>query len=146
MKVLSVTGLSKRYGDIVAVDDISFEVERNELVGLIGPTGAEKTTTINMILGVLEPTSGAIYIHGLDLAQHRSEALEHTNFAAVYAPLPGNLSVYHNLRIFGLIYGVKNLPEPIEALLNEVDTKPFRKPHSTVPSPGAQPASGLPTH
>src|ERR1700694_5345335 len=78
MKVLSVTGLSKRYGDIVAVDDLSFEVERNEIVGLLGPNGAGKTTTINMILGVLEPTSGAIYINGLDLAQHRCEALERT--------------------------------------------------------------------
>ena len=67
--MLSVTGLSKRYGDIVAVDDISFEVERNEIVGLLGPNGAGKTTTINMILGVLEPTAGAIHIDGLDLAQ-----------------------------------------------------------------------------
>src|ERR1700676_1070044 len=119
MKVLSVSGLSKQYGDIVAVDDISFDVERNEIVGLLGPNGAGKTTTINMILGVLEPTSGAIHIDGLDLARHRSQALEHTNFAAVYAPLPGNLSVYYNLRIFGLIYGVKGLPERIEMLLKQ---------------------------
>jgi ABC-2 type transport system ATP-binding protein len=143
MKVLSVTGLSKRYGDIVAVDDISFEVERNEIVGLLGPNGAGKTTTINMILGVLEPTSGAICINGLDLAHHRSEALEHTNFAAVYAPLPGNLSVYHNLRIFGLIYGVKNLPERIEALLNEFELEPFRNTKCGVLSSGEQTRVGL---
>ena len=121
MKVLSVSGLSKRYGDIVAVDGISFEVERNEIVGLLGPNGVGKTTTINMILGVLEPSSGTILIDGLDLGQRRSKALEHTNFAAVYAPLPGNLSVYHNLRIFGLIYGVQGLADRIETLLQEAN-------------------------
>src|SRR6201984_3533988 len=109
MKVLSVTGLSKRYGDIVAVDDISFTIKRNEIVGLLGPNGAGKTTTINMILGVLEPTSGSLYIEGTNVGGYRSKALNFTNFAAVYAPLPGNLTVYQNLYIFGLIYGVKHL-------------------------------------
>src|SRR5215831_2930698 len=107
---LSVTGLRKQYSEIVAVDRVSFEVGRNEIVGLLGPNGAGKTTTINMILGVLEPSSGTIRIENVDIATARSRALERTNFAAVYAPLPGNLSVYQNLRIFGLLYGVKSLP------------------------------------
>ena len=111
--VLSVAQLTKRYHDTLAVDGISFEVARNEIVGLLGPNGAGKTTTINMILGVLEPTSGTIRIQGLDLAKHRAQALQHTNFAAVYAPLPGNLTVRQNLRIFGLIYGVARLEERI---------------------------------
>src|SRR5581483_3406872 len=109
----------KSYGAVAAVDRISFQVRRNEIVGLLGPNGAGKTTTINMILGVLEPTSGSIGIDGLDLAKRRSQALERTNFAAVYAPLPGNLSVQHNLRIFGQIYGVKNLSQRIDGLLRE---------------------------
>src|SRR5436309_172238 len=108
-RVLSVIELSKQYGEIDAVDGISFTVGRNEIVGLLGPNGAGKTTTINMILGVLEPTSGIIRIEDLDIARQRSNALERTNFAAVYAPLPGNLTVWQNLRIFGLIYAVKNL-------------------------------------
>ena len=96
-KVLSVTELRKSYGPTVAVDGISFEVGSNEIVGLLGPNGAGKTTTINMILGVLEPTSGSIRIEGVDLAEQRSRALGYTNFAAVYAPLPGNLTVQQNL-------------------------------------------------
>jgi ABC-2 type transport system ATP-binding protein len=88
--VLAVAGLRKVYGDTVAVDEVSFTVERNEIVGLLGPNGAGKTTTINMILSVLEPTSGTIHIEGLDLARRRRQALARTNFAAVYAPLPGN--------------------------------------------------------
>src|ERR1700733_11994197 len=99
--VLSVAGLRKVYGDIVAVDEVSFTVQRNEIVGLLGPNGAGKTTTINMILSVLEPTSGTIHIEGLDLARRRRQALERTNFAAVYAPLPGNLTQYKNRGILG---------------------------------------------
>src|SRR5262249_57345930 len=85
-----------------------------------------KTTTINIILGVLEPTSGSVRIEGIDVAAQRSKALECTNFAAVYAPLPGNLTVFQNLRIFGMIYGVKRLSERIELLLKEFELERFR--------------------
>ena len=126
-KVLSVTDLRKSYGTTVAVDGISFEVGSNEIVGLLGPNGAGKTTTINMILGVLEPTSGSIRIEGVDLAAQRSRALEYTNFAAVYAPLPGNLTVQQNLRIFGMLYGVKDLSRRIEDLLQQFNLEGFRE-------------------
>src|SRR6201988_2991219 len=125
MNVLSVSGLSKRYGGTLAVDDISFDVGRNEIVGLLGPNGAGKTTTINMILGVLAPTAGEILIHGVDLAAHRSRAPQCTNFEAVYAPLPGNLTVVQNLRIFGMLYSVKNLAQRIEELLDQFDLRRF---------------------
>ena len=137
-EVLSVAGLRKRYRDTVAVDGISFAVARNEIVGLLGPNGAGKTTTINMVLGVLAPTAGSIQIEGVDLASHRSEALGCTNFAAVYAPLPGNLTVEQNLRIFGLIYRVKNLPERIATLLQRFDLERFRKIKYGVLSSGEQ--------
>lgn len=136
--VLSVQRLTKVYGEIVAVDDISFAVRRNEIVGLLGPNGAGKTTTINMVLGVLEPTSGSISIQDIDVAKHRSEALKRTNFAAVYAPLPGNLSVVQNLRIFGMIYGVENLPARIEALLEQFELRRFRDTKCGVLSSGEQ--------
>ncbi|MCP3059222.1 ABC transporter ATP-binding protein [Myxococcus sp. K38C18041901] len=136
--VLAVRELCKTYAGTVAVDGISFEVGRNEIVGLLGPNGAGKTTTINMVLGVLEPTSGSIHIQGVDLAKHRSQALERTNFAAVYAPLPGNLTVVQNLRYFGLIYGVKHISERIETLLNEFDLVRFRDTKSGVLSSGEQ--------
>src|SRR3712207_3408610 len=119
--VLSVRNLRKSYGETVAVDGISFEVGRNEIVGLLGPNGAGKTTTINMVLGVLEPSSGSIRIEDVELARRRTQALARTNFAAVYAPLPGNLTVQQNLRVFGLIYGVKGLSQRIEELLVQFD-------------------------
>ena len=141
--VLSVTGLRKEYGATLAVDNISFEVGRNEIVGLLGPNGAGKTTTINMILGVLEPSAGSIRIEELDLATHRTQALERTNFAAVYAPLPGNLTVSENLHFFGLIYGVKNLGVRIDELIRQYDLQAFRNIKSGVLSSGEQTRVGL---
>jgi ABC-2 type transport system ATP-binding protein len=137
-KVLSVRNLRKQYGTTVAVDGISFEVNRSEIVGLLGPNGAGKTTTINMILGVLEPTSGTILVEELDISNKRSQALERTNFAAVYAPLPGNLSVIQNLRFFGMIYGVKDLSARIETLLEQFDLIAFRNVKCGVLSSGEQ--------
>src|SRR5437660_6627768 len=134
--VLSVENLSKKYGDMIAVDGISFDVVRGEIVGLLGPNGAGKTTTINMVLGILEPTSGSIRIEGIDVAKQRSKALNATNFAAVYAPLPGNLTVSQNLRVFGLIYGVKRLPQRIESLLQQFDLQRFRDMKAGVLSSG----------
>jgi ABC-2 type transport system ATP-binding protein len=137
-KVLAVTNLRKEYAAKTAVEGISFDVGTNEIVGLLGPNGAGKTTTISMILGVLEPTSGTIHIEGIDLARHRPEALERTNFAAVYAPLPGNLTIEQSLRVFGMIYGVKQLSARIETLLDQYELRPFRKTKCGVLSSGEQ--------
>jgi ABC-2 type transport system ATP-binding protein len=115
--VLAVRGLAKRYAATVAVDGVSFEVQRNEIVGLLGPNGAGKTTTLNMIMGVLEPSAGSIAIEGIDIATDRAGALARTNFAAVYAPLPGNLTVRQNLTWFGLLYDVPDLRERIGKML-----------------------------
>jgi ABC-2 type transport system ATP-binding protein len=136
--ILSVDDLRKTYGATAAVDGISFQVAPGEIVGLLGPNGAGKTTTINMILAVLAPTSGAIRIDGVDLATRRSEALQRTNFAAVYAPLPGNLTVAQNLRVFGLMYGVRELGARIEALLAEFELLAFRDVKTGVLSSGEQ--------
>src|SRR5438270_913043 len=135
---LRVERLVKTYREKTAVDGISFEVRPNEIVGLLGPNGAGKTTTINMILGVLEPSSGSILIQGVDLGMQRSRALEHTNFAAVYAPLPGNLTVQQNLRFFGLIYGVRGLAQRIESLLRQFNLEDFRDVKCGVLSSGEQ--------
>jgi ABC-2 type transport system ATP-binding protein len=124
--VLAVDGLRKAYTGAPVVDGISFRVERGEIVGLLGPNGAGKTTTIDMILGVLAPTAGTIRIVGVDLLARRSEALERTNFAAVYAALPGNLTVAQNLRVFGLMYGVRDLGRRIDELLAALELGRFR--------------------
>jgi ABC-2 type transport system ATP-binding protein len=142
-KVLAVKGLKKVYGKTVAVDDISFSVAPNEVVGLLGPNGAGKTTTINMVLGVLEPTGGTIMVDGDDLAVNRSRVLSRTNFAAVYAPLPGNLTVYQNLHIFSLLYGVTDIVASIGRLLKRFDLEKFRNTKCGVLSSGEQTRVGL---
>jgi ABC-2 type transport system ATP-binding protein len=136
--VLAVSHLRKTYGDVVAVDDVSFTVAPNEIVGLLGPNGAGKTTTISMILGVLEPTSGEITIQGCSLRRNRRQALERTNFAAVYAPLPGNLTVLQNLRFFGQVYDVKDLGSRIGTVLRDYDLERFRDTRCGVLSSGEQ--------
>jgi ABC-2 type transport system ATP-binding protein len=138
MTVLAISNLSKSYGGLMAVDRLSFDVRRHEIVGLLGPNGAGKTTTINMILGVLEPTAGSIRIDGRNLATERGAALMRTNFAAVYAPLPGNLTVTQNLRIFGMLYGVRHLKARIEALIEQFDLARFRHTKCGLLSSGEQ--------
>ena len=130
--------LRKSYGDVAAVDGVSLDVGGGEIVGLLGPNGAGKTTIINVILGVLDPTAGEIRIAGENLAENRSRALARTNFAAVYATLPGNLTVTENLRFFGMIYEVKNLSQAIEASLKEFGLERFRDVKCGVLSSGEQ--------
>src|SRR5579883_2122743 len=136
--VLAVEHLCKSFGDLKAVEDVGFEVAAGEIVGLLGPNGAGKTTTINMILGVLAPTSGSIRIAGIDVTKRRSQALARTNFAAVYATLPGNLTVTQNLRFFGLIYGVADLTRRIETLLDQFELRRLRDTRCGVLSSGEQ--------
>jgi ABC-2 type transport system ATP-binding protein len=142
-QVLSVRDLRRTFGATVAVAGVSFHVDRGEIVGLLGPNGAGKTTTIDMVLGVLAASAGTVRIEGLDVAVHRAAALERTNFAAVYAPLPGNLTVAQNLRVFGLFYGVRGLGDRIERLLDELDLRRFRDVRCGVLSSGEQTRVGL---
>ncbi|MEK7137988.1 MAG: ABC transporter ATP-binding protein [Patescibacteria group bacterium] len=125
--VLEIKNLSKKYESLEAVQDISFSIAPGEIVGLLGPNGAGKTTTISMLLGVLEPTSGQIKILGQDLAHHRSEIMTKVNFAAVYAHLPGNMTVWQNLYIFGLLYGVSDLKNKIQAIAHTLNIEKFIK-------------------
>ena len=136
--VLSVTELCKHYPGILAVDRVSFAVRRREVVGLLGPNGAGKTTTINMILGVLSPTTGGVRIAGIDLARQRARALAQANFSAVYAALPGNLTVAQNLTFFGLVYGVPALRARVAAVLEEFDLQRLRNTKCGVLSSGEQ--------
>jgi ABC-2 type transport system ATP-binding protein len=117
---------------------VSFAIAAGEIVGLLGPNGAGKTTTVNMILGVLEPSAGSIVIDGVDLLRHRSAALSCTNFSAVYAALPGNLSVEENLRVFALLYEVPDIARRIEDLLVRLDLVQFRRTRAGILSSGEQ--------
>jgi len=132
------THLRKLYGETVAVEDVSFVIEPKETVGLLGPNGAGKTTTINMILGVLEPSGGTVHIEGHDVTRERRDALQKTNFAAVYAPLPGNLTVEQNLMVFARIYGVRHRAARVSAVIDEFDLARFRHVKCGVLSSGEQ--------
>jgi ABC-2 type transport system ATP-binding protein len=140
---LRVANLSKRYANVTALDEVSFTVDRGEIVGLLGPNGAGKTTTINVILGVLEPSGGNVLIDGADVAKARALALKRTNFAAVYASLPGNLTVRQNLRFFGLLYSIRGLSARIDALLEEFDLAHLRDTRCGLLSSGEQTRAAL---
>lgn len=125
--ILEIKNLIKTYGKdgFKAVDGISFSVKGGEILGLLGPNGAGKTTTIDMILGVVEPTSGSIFIMDKDLKKNRSEVLEKVNFTAVSTSIPGNLTVWENLFIFGMLYGIKNIRYRINEVVRQFDLDRF---------------------
>ncbi|MBN1409084.1 MAG: ABC transporter ATP-binding protein [Calditrichaceae bacterium] len=138
MDIIEIKNLRKSYDDLAAVNDISFSIRPGEILGLLGPNGAGKTTTINMILGILMPTSGSIEIDGVNIGENSLDYKKNMNFAAVYAHLPSNLSVWQNLYIIGKIYEVKDLKKKIDTLLQEFDLKDFRKERSGILSSGEQ--------
>ena len=122
---LHVIKLSKDYDSKNAVRNISFKVNQNEIVGILGPNGCGKTTTIGMILGLLKPTKGKILINGKEIENQRVDLLNNLNFISPYVELPKKLSVKQNLEIYGRLYDVKNLDSKIEYLseklrLNEI--------------------------
>jgi ABC-2 type transport system ATP-binding protein len=123
--VLKVSNITKQFKDTVAVDQVSFELRAGEIIGLLGPNGAGKTTTINMILGILEPSEGTIEVFGQNLKKSRSAINQQTNFAAVYAHMPDNLTIWQNLYVFGKLYEVKKLKEKINALIKDFDLEKF---------------------
>ena len=106
---LEVIGLSKIYNNKDAVKDISFKVNRNEIIGILGPNGCGKTTTIGMILGLLKPSNGKVLINGIEIEKKRVDLLNHLNFISPYIELPKKLTVKQNLEVYGRLYDVKNL-------------------------------------
>jgi len=119
--VLKVRNISKTFGDTIAVSDVSLQVAPGETVGLLGVNGAGKTTLMNMILGLITPSSGTIEVFGKDLEHHRIEILRRTNFCTTYASLPSNLKVRSNLRIFARLYGVPDLRAKVDDLLERLE-------------------------
>ena len=115
-KPLEINNLSKRYGAIDAVKNISFRLRANEIIGILGPNGCGKTTTIGMILGLLKPTKGKVLINGLEIENHRVDLLNELNFISPYIELPKKLTVKQNLEVYGRLYDVKKLKIKIEYL------------------------------
>lgn len=121
MNVIRVESLSKRYGTTLAVDRISFGAESGQTVGLLGGNGAGKTTTIAMLLGLLIPTAGSIRVLGHDMARDRFAALARMNFSSPYVSLPHRLTVRQNLRVYGHLYGIRELERRIGQLSEQLD-------------------------
>ena len=124
---IKVINLKKTYGTKEAVKNINFEIKENEIIGLLGPNGSGKTTTIGMILGLLKPTSGEVLINGLKIEQNPIEILQKINFISPYIELPKKLTVRQNLEVYGRLYGVKNLSERISTISEDLDIKKFFK-------------------
>ena len=117
---LKVVELSKDYDDKNAVKNISFEVKQNEIVGILGPNGCGKTTTIGMILGLLKPSKGKVLINEIEIENKRVDLLSNLNFISPYVELPKKLTVRQNLEVYGRLYDVKKLKTKIEYLSEEL--------------------------
>ena len=122
---IEVINLSKSYKDKLAVNNINFKVEENQIIGLLGPNGCGKTTTIAMILGLLKPSSGKVLINKKDIENNRINLLHKMNFISPYIELPKKLTVKQNLIVYGKLYSVKNLSERIEYLTEKLRLKNF---------------------
>ena len=124
-KSVIVENLSKNYFNKEAVKEISFSINENEILGLLGPNGCGKTTTIAMMLGLLKPTNGRVIIHGLDIEKNRISLLHKMNFISPYIELPKKLSVKENLIVYGKLYGVKFISERIRYLSEKLRLEEF---------------------
>ena len=120
-----VNNLSKRYSNKLAVKNINFKINENEIIGLLGPNGCGKTTTIAMILGLLKPTSGEILINGLNIEKNRIKLLHKINFISPYIELPKKLTVKQNLEVYGRLYDVKKLGIKIDYLCEKLRLNEF---------------------
>jgi len=122
---IDVRHLRKVYGEVVAVDDLTFAVPRGAVLGLLGGNGAGKTTTISMLLGLLEPTAGEIQVLGVDMLRRRYAALPRMNFSSPYVDLPHRLTVRQNLQFYGRLYGVRALHRRVEEIAEHMQVGEF---------------------
>ena len=123
---IQVKNLTKKFKNSLAVNKINFSIEKNKTVGLLGPNGCGKTTSIGMMLGLIKPSEGEIIIDNVNLEKaNRISVLSKMNFASPYVELPKKLTVKQNLEIYGRLYGVKNLEKKINQISEELDIKNF---------------------
>ena len=123
---LEVKNLTKKFNSLIAVKDISFTIEKNKTLGLLGPNGCGKTTSIGMMLGLITPTSGQITIDKIFLnPKNRIELLSLMNFASPYIELPKKLTVKQNLEVYARLYGVKNVKDRISEMSEDLNLISF---------------------
>ena len=126
---IEIKNLSKRYNNIQAVKNINFKIGKGSIVGLLGPNGCGKTTTIGMMLGLIKPSSGTVFINdkNIESEKNRTKILEKMNFISPYVELPKKLTVEENLKVYGKMYGVNNLQDKIFDLMKQLNLSEFKK-------------------
>ena len=126
---IEIKSLKKFYNNIEAVKNINFKINKGSIVGLLGPNGCGKTTTIGMILGLIKPSSGSVLINGQNIENesNRTNLLEKMNFISPYVELPKKLTIEENLKVYGKMYGVNNLQDKISDLMKELNLTEFKK-------------------
>ena len=126
---IEIKNLNKKYNNIQAVKNINFKINKGSIIGLLGPNGCGKTTTIGMMLGLIKPTSGTVFINNKNIENenNRTKILEKVNFISPYVELPKKLTVEENLKVYGKMYGVNNLNEKISNLMEDLNLLEFKK-------------------
>lgn len=125
--ILEVKNLTKRFGNFTAVDNVSFSLKRGEILGLLGPNGAGKTTTIQMLLGIMQPSSGTITYFGKIFEKHKQQILKNINYSSTYISLPWQYTISEILDIFSRLYEVENRKKRIKKLLEEFEIDHLQK-------------------
>lgn len=125
-ETIIIDGLTKQFKNISAVKNISFKIGKGKIIGLLGPNGCGKSTTIGMMLGLIKPSSGTVIINGKNIEYNRTSLLEKMNFISPYVELPKKLTVEENLKVYGNLYGVKNLKHKISDLMEKLNLFDFK--------------------
>ena len=125
-EVIIVNSLTKKFNNITAVKNISFKIKKGTIIGLLGPNGCGKSTTIGMMLGLIKPSSGTVIINNQNIENNRTNLLEKMNFISPYVELPKKLTVEENLKVYGRLYGVKNLKDKITDLMEKLNLIDFK--------------------
>jgi len=127
--IIEVNNLVKQFKNSLAVNNLSFKINKGTIIGLLGPNGCGKTTTMGMMLGLIKPTSGAVFINGQNIEneKNRTNILEKMNFISPYIELPKKLTVEENLKVYGRMYGVNNLQDRISDLMEQLNLFEFKK-------------------
>ena len=126
-EAIEINNLTKQFNNTLAVKNISFKIGKGKIIGLLGPNGCGKTTTIGMMLGLIKPSSGSVIINGQNIEHNRTRLLEKMNFISPYIELPKKLTVEENLKVYGRLYGVKNLIDKISYLMEKLNLTDFKK-------------------
>lgn len=123
--MIEVKNLQKKFETIEAVKRINFNIKKKQTLALLGPNGCGKTTTIGMLLGLITPSSGQIFINESELNYKDHQFLNIMNFASPYVELPKKLTVLENLKVYGRMYLIKNLKDKIEQIVEDLNLKNF---------------------